>query len=71
MDSTIQRKGPLRVDFAFTGARLLLPQGRTLHLPPFGKGWFDNVYVDDVYRVARDSRGDMLVVMRDGAPLVF
>jgi hypothetical protein len=34
-------------------------------LPPFGRGWFDNVYVDRDMRVARDSRGDTLVVVRD------
>ncbi len=71
VDSSIQRQGPLRVEFEFTSARLLLPEQRTWKLPPFGKGWFDNVYVDAQYRVAQDSRGDTLVVVRQGEPRVF
>jgi|AntAceMinimDraft_11_1070367.scaffolds.fasta_scaffold348705_1 hypothetical protein len=30
-----------------------------------GAGWFDNVYVDETLRAARDSRGDLLIVVRD------
>ena len=37
----------------------------TVPVPPVGKGWFDNLYVDDTLRIARDSRGDTLVVVRD------
>ncbi|RZC63800.1 hypothetical protein C5167_025553 [Papaver somniferum] len=33
-------------------------------LPPFGRGWFDSVYIDDNIRVAKDIRGDYLVVDR-------
>ncbi|KAF3552509.1 hypothetical protein DY000_02004795 [Brassica cretica] len=33
-------------------------------LPPFGQGWFDNVYMDGDIRVAKDIRGDYLVVDR-------
>jgi hypothetical protein len=32
---------------------------------------FDNVYVDEEYRVAKDIRGSLLVVARDGPPQVF
>ena len=32
---------------------------------------FDNVYVDNEYRVAVDIRGSLLVVARDGPPQVF
>ena len=48
-------------------ARLELrwPVEATLPIPPVGEGWFDNLYVDDTLRVARDSRGDTLVVVRD------
>ncbi|CAF1712551.1 unnamed protein product [Brassica napus] len=35
-------------------------------LPPFGKGWFENVYMDGDIRVVKDIRGDYLVV--DCAP---
>lgn len=71
VDSSVARDGPKRVTFAFTAARLLLPGGRCLRVPPVGSGWFDNVYVDEQYRVAQDIRGDTLVVMRDGAPRTF
>ena len=56
-----------RVNFAFDAARLALrrPLEVTVPLPPVGKGWFDNLYVDDTLRIARDSRGDTLVVVRD------
>uniref|UniRef100_A0A0D3BDP5 Plastid lipid-associated protein/fibrillin conserved domain-containing protein n=1 Tax=Brassica oleracea var. oleracea TaxID=109376 RepID=A0A0D3BDP5_BRAOL len=33
-------------------------------LPPFGQGWFENVYMDGDIRVAKDIRGDYLVVDR-------
>ena len=45
-----------RIRFEFTGAEFQWDSLR-LPLPPFGKGWFDNIYVDDAYRVALDSRG--------------
>lgn len=61
---------PCRVGFRFTAATLKLPS-RSVPLPPFGKGWFDTIYVDDRIRIAEDSRGDVLVVARDGAPRVF
>ena len=34
-------------------------------------GRFDTVYLDDQIRVAKDSRGDTLVVERDGPPREF
>jgi hypothetical protein len=51
------------VDFSFTSASLRLSNGWTIPIPPFGRGWFDDVYVDTDggYRVSRDSRGDTLV----------
>jgi hypothetical protein len=55
----------------FTSAKLRLPEGRALKLPPFGKGWFEQVYIDDEVRVAKDIRGDTLVVVRDGPPRIF
>ncbi|KAK8916964.1 hypothetical protein KSP39_PZI022925 [Platanthera zijinensis] len=33
-------------------------------LPPFGRGWFESVYMDGEIRVAKDIRGDYLVVDR-------
>ena len=57
----------LRVEFKFTGARLDAPWG-SLPLPPFGQGWFDNVFVDGDLRVARDVRGDTLICTKAGPP---
>ena len=56
---------PQRVDFRFTKATLRrAPPASPITLPPFGAGYFENLYVDDTLRVARDSRGDTLVVER-------
>lgn len=71
VDSAIAAEGAQRVNFQFDAAKLKLPGGRELKVPPVGKGWFDTVYVDDRVRVAEDSRGDTLVVRRDGPPRVF
>ena len=34
-------------------------------LPPWGKGYFDTVYIDDQFRVDRERRGYVSVFMRD------
>ncbi|KAJ9528600.1 hypothetical protein QJQ45_020424 [Haematococcus lacustris] len=68
VDSDISLAGPQRVQFRFRAAKLKLPGGKALGLPPFGKGWFDNIYVDQEVRIARDIRDDVLVVVRDGLP---
>ena len=67
VESDIDIEGETRVNFSFTSARLevVAPFELTLRFPPVGKGWFDNLYVDDTMRVARDSRGDTLVVVRE------
>jgi hypothetical protein len=39
VDSELRVAGPQRTDFRFTSARLKLPGGRSLPLPPFGRGW--------------------------------
>ena len=70
VDATTRVAGPRRVEFAFTSARIeqqtIVPffPPRTIPLPPFGRGWFDTVYVDDALRVSRDSRGDTLIAAK-------
>ncbi|KAL5571625.1 hypothetical protein UlMin_021222 [Ulmus minor] len=57
-----------RVNFRFTSA-VLRGKNWEFPLPPFGQGWFENVYLDDEIRVAKDIRGDYLVV--DRAPYAW
>ncbi|KMZ73787.1 Plastid-lipid associated protein pap [Zostera marina] len=66
--STAEAVSSQRVDFRFTSAVL---RGRNwqVPLPPFGQGWFESVYIDDDIRVAKDIRGDYLVV--DRAPYAW
>lgn len=52
-----------RVNFRFTSA-VLRGKDWEFPLPPFGQGWFESVYLDDDIRVAKDIRGDYLVVDR-------
>lgn len=60
-----------RVDFKFSSASLALPKGRKLMFPPLGKGWFDTIYLDKDIRIAKDVRGDTLIVARYGPPRWF
>ena len=64
VESEIKIENETKVEFKFTSAGLKFSNGFMLPVPPVGKGWFDNVYVGDRYRVARDSRGDTLIVER-------
>ncbi|OUS45526.1 plastid lipid-associated protein/fibrillin conserved domain-containing protein [Ostreococcus tauri] len=64
VDAKIEAVSDTRMDFSFTGASLAFRGGLTIPIPPFGSGWFENVYVDDTTRVSRDSRGDTLVCDR-------
>lgn len=61
--STIEIASTQRVDFRFTSA-VLRGENWELPLPPFGQGWFECIYLDDNIRVAKDIRGDYLVVDR-------
>ncbi|XP_040874043.1 probable plastid-lipid-associated protein 11, chloroplastic isoform X3 [Glycine max] len=61
--SSIEVASPQRVNFRFTSA-VLRGKNWEIPLPPFGRGWFDTVYLDDDLRVVKDIRGDYLVVNR-------
>ncbi len=51
-----------RTNFQFTSAKLNLGWGgKTLAIPPIGKGWFDTIYLDDDLRVDMNSRDDILI----------
>lgn len=63
VESGLEISGPQTCDFRFTKAFLNLPD-KKIELPPTGKGWFKNVYVDKTIRIARDSRGDLLITER-------
>ena len=65
------RDSRVRTSFKFTSAEMHVPgRDAPFILPPFGSGWFDSLYLSDPgsgspqLRVARDSRGDTLVVER-------
>jgi len=74
--SPTQASDGRRCVFSFTSARFVTRDGtRVVNLPPFGRGWFDTVYLEAAarggrgqgrpsLRVARDSRGDTLVTER-------
>ncbi|KAJ0053097.1 hypothetical protein Pint_00163 [Pistacia integerrima] len=66
--SDIEIASPKRVNFGFTSA-VLRGKSWEIPLPPFGKGWFESVYLDDEIRVVKDIRGDYLVV--DRAPYAW
>jgi hypothetical protein len=38
---------PLPAPRCLSAPQLKLPNNKALPLPPFGQGWFDNIYVDD------------------------
>lgn len=61
--SNIEIASPQRVNFKF-GSAVLRGENWEFPLPPFGQGWFESVYLDDEIRVAKDIRGDYLVVER-------
>ena len=64
VESEIEILDEMKVNFTFLSAGLKFSNGFTLPVPPVGKGWFENIYVGERYRVARDSRGDTLIVER-------
>lgn len=63
VSSTIQIASTKRVNFRFTSA-VLRGSNWKIPLPPFGQGWFESLYLDEKIRIAKDIRGDYLVVDR-------
>ncbi|PKU79655.1 probable plastid-lipid-associated protein 11, chloroplastic [Dendrobium catenatum] len=61
--SEIEAEPPQRVNFRFTSA-VIRGSKWEIPLPPFGRGWFESVYMDEEIRVVKDIRGDYLVVDR-------
>lgn len=53
-----------RVNFKFKGAKLVIPPLININIPPIGQGWFENIYVNDKYRLSKDIRGDYLISTR-------
>ena len=53
-----------RVNFKFKQAKLILPPFINLNIPPIGSGWFDNIFVNEKYRLSKDVRGDYLISQR-------
>ncbi|KAL5798882.1 hypothetical protein ACOSQ2_003702 [Xanthoceras sorbifolium] len=61
--SDIEIASSQRVNFRFTSA-VLRAKNWEIPLPPFGQGWFESVYLDNDIRIAKDIRGDYLIVDR-------
>ncbi len=53
-----------RVYFKFTKASFTLNNQKPFNLPPFGSGYFENLYIDDQFRISFDVRGDYLISKR-------
>ncbi|EEC77764.1 hypothetical protein OsI_16907 [Oryza sativa Indica Group] len=70
VNGSIEIQPPQRVNFRQASSSFLFTRAMLrgsnweVPFPPFGKGWFDTVYLDDDIRVAKDIRGDYLVVER-------
>ena len=63
VDSSISGQGK-RSSFEFNAATLAVTPALKIPLPPVGKGWFDNLYVDETIRVNRESRGNTVLYTR-------
>ncbi|KAK9790949.1 hypothetical protein WJX73_007827 [Symbiochloris irregularis] len=67
IDSSCEADGDARINFKFNKATFRV-SGKDYNLPPFGQGWFETIYLQDDVRVAKDSRKDTIVFVRDGLP---
>lgn len=68
VNSSLGLESSGRCTFKFNEAKLCLPSRSDFSLPPYGQGWFDTLYLDEQFRLAKDSRGDVLLVENMGAP---
>ena len=65
-DLSVEATRPERINFKFRASTLRLSERVCIPLPPVGQGWFDNLYVNDLYRISYDIRGDYLLSRRIG-----
>eukprot|EP01026_Neomeris_dumetosa_P071337 TRINITY_DN7196_c0_g1_i4.p1 TRINITY_DN7196_c0_g1~~TRINITY_DN7196_c0_g1_i4.p1 ORF type:complete len:197 (-),score=7.63 TRINITY_DN7196_c0_g1_i4:286-876(-) len=70
VDSTAEIGENSRVNFQFQSAKLRV-FGRDVPNPPYGKGWFDTLYIDDEIRISYDSRKDYLITAFESEPTFF
>ncbi|KAJ1428850.1 hypothetical protein B484DRAFT_449677 [Ochromonadaceae sp. CCMP2298] len=63
LQQSAEKKEGRKLDFSFKSATLKISP-LSLKLPPVGKGWFENVFVNDQYRLSKDIRGDYLISKR-------
>jgi hypothetical protein len=63
-DLTFEPTNRQRVNFKFSRAELSFSSETRIPIPPFGQGWFDNLYVNERYRISTDIRGDYLLSRR-------
>ncbi|KAJ1478233.1 hypothetical protein T484DRAFT_1630125 [Baffinella frigidus] len=52
-----------RFDFKFQTAQIKWRQFQ-VPIPPVGAGWSEQIYLDDTFRMAKDSRGVLLIVQK-------
>ena len=53
-----------RTAFKFSNAKVDIAQKFTLEVPPIGSGYFETMYVNEKYRLSKDSRGDYSISER-------
>lgn len=53
-----------RVNFKFSSASLRFNSKFAVNIPPIGQGWFDNLFINNMYRISYDVRGDYLLSKR-------
>lgn len=60
----MEESKPSRTNFKFASASLKFSDKFRFNVPPVGEGWFDTLYIDSIYRISYDVRGDWLLSKR-------